>query len=156
MAGRAPRNKGACFGMPIHSRETRLVHRAFGNHESPKPRPGALNNRQLADELCAGSCTLREARRAHVQSFGTLIPHVFMGSVLAHVGRCVLQKVLGKAASRAEMLSILQTLESAMDAGDRETRNVIAISFVRDAELEPFFRLLRPHMGPKMSLQLRG
>jgi hypothetical protein len=120
-------------------------------------RRGPLNNRELADDLCADSPTLRELRRVHIQSFGTLIPHVFMGNVLEHVGHCLL-KSLGAAAasSTAEVGAILTTLEGGMTTGDRETRNVISLSFARDAELEPFFDLLRPFLGPKMMVQLRG
>jgi hypothetical protein len=120
-------------------------------------RRGPLNNRELADDLCADSPTLRELRRVHVQSFGTLIPHVFMGNVLAHVGQCLLKSMSASASnSAAEVGAILTTLEGGMTTGDRETRNVISLSFARDAELEPFFDLLRPFLGPKMMVQLRG
>ena len=124
---------------------------------NPVKRRGPLNNRELADDLCADSPTLRELRRVHVQSFGTLIPHVFMGNVLAHVGHCLL-KSMGASTSNstAEVGAILTTLEGGMTTGDRETRNVISLSFARDAELEPFFDLLRPFLGPKMTVQLRG
>jgi hypothetical protein len=119
-------------------------------------RRGPLNNRELADDLCADSPTLRELRRVHTQSFGTLIPHVFMGNVLTHVGHCLLKNMgAGAAGSAAEVGAILTTLEGGMTTGDRETRNVISLSFARDAELEPFFELLRPFLGPKMMVQLR-
>ena len=119
-------------------------------------RRGPLNNRELADDLCADSPTLRELRRVHVQSFGTLIPHVFMGNVLEHVGHCLLKSVGKASTSAVEVGAILTTLEGGMTTGDRETRNVISLSFARDAELEPFFELLRPFLGPKMMVQLRG
>ena len=115
-----------------------------------------INNLQLANDLCAVSSALREVRRVHVHSFGALVPHVFMGSVLSHVGKCLFAN-LGREPFRdcREVASILEALEDGMANGDRETRNVVAISFVRDAELEPFFGLLRPLMGPKMAVQLR-
>lgn len=116
-----------------------------------------LNNLQLANDLCAVSTTLRELRRIHVKAYGALIPHVFMASVLAHVGRCLFEGIGGDPEREcSEIASILQALEAAMADGDRETRNVVAISFVRDAELEPFFTQLRPLLGPKMRLQAGG
>lgn len=117
-------------------------------------RRGPINNLQLAENLCEISSALREARRVHVKSFGALVPHVFMGSVLAHVGRCLFEDQPHQ--DSKEIASILAVLESAFAGGDRETRNVISISFVRDAELEPFFKLLRPLMGPKLKVELRG
>lgn len=116
-----------------------------------------MNNLELADSLCAVSPLLREARRTHVKSFGTLIPHVFMGNVLAHIGACLLAvRRKASAAEGAELSGILASLERGMDAGDRETRNVIAVSFVGDGELEPFFTELRPLLGPKVGAQLQG
>ena len=132
-----------------------MIHREVGG--SPSIRPGRLNNRELVEELCAESADLREQRRTHVHSFGTLIPHVFMGNVLAHVGRCLVRGVRRDPAQPvSEVISILRTLEHGMEKGDRETRNVISISFARDAEMESFFELLRPYLGQRMKVQLAG
>jgi hypothetical protein len=116
-----------------------------------------MNNLELADNLCAVSSALRETRRAHMKSFGTLIPHVFMNDVLARVGSC-LQGGAAKADQdrSAEVARILDSLEHGMAAGDRETRNVIAISFVGDGELEPFFEALSSRLGPRVGAQRRG
>jgi len=46
-------------------------------------------------------------------------------------------------------------MEQGMAQGDRETRNAVALSFARDAELEDFFHYLRPLMGPKLRAQLK-
>jgi len=90
-----------------------------------RERRGPLNNRELADDLCADSPTLRDLRRVHVQSFGTLIPHVFMGNVLEHVGHCLLKSLGGNPAnSTAEVGAILTTLEGGMTTGRRQTRHV--------------------------------
>ena len=115
------------------------------------------NNRELADSLCAVSAALREVRKVHVRSFGTLVPHVFMSEVLARVGSCVRARGASAAEDHgAEIAGILQSLESAMDSGDRETRNVISISFAGDAELEPFFAELEPLLGPRVRAQVGG
>jgi hypothetical protein len=129
--------------------------------QQPKPlrvsRGRPMNNRELVDSLCAVSVVLREVRRTHLQSFGTLVPHVFMSDVLAHVGAClVASPVMPVADHSAEIAGILESLEYGMDAGDRETRNVISISFVGDGELEPFFPALVPLLGPKVRAQLQG
>jgi hypothetical protein len=116
-----------------------------------------INNRELADSLCAISAALRGVRKVHVRSLGTLIPHVFMSDVLACVGTCVGAR--GAAAieeHRAEVAGILQSLEHGMAGGDRETRNVIAISFAGDAQLQPFFAELEPLLGPRVRAQVGG
>ncbi|HET9580648.1 MAG TPA: hypothetical protein VFP44_22670 [Usitatibacter sp.] len=106
-----------------------------------------LSNTDLAATLCAGSPSLRELLRCHVANYGTLIPHVFMGDVLACAGRCAASEAGG---DRAELRHILDTLENGISHGDRETRNAIAISFAADAQLETFFAYLKPLMGPRM------
>ncbi len=116
-----------------------------------------MNNLELVERLCAASSTLREARRVHVQHFGTLIPHVYMATVLARVGQCLLMgSEHARAHHRDEMEGIVSALELGMKSGDRETRNVIAISFVRDGEVELFFDELRKWLGPKTLNQVRG
>ena len=122
-----------------------------------KPSGKPLNNLELVQALCAASPSLTEARRAHVQGFGTLIPHVFMGAVLARVGRCLLMgSEHALAEHKAELEGILAALELGMRTGDRETRNVIAISFVHDSEVELFFDDLKAWLGPKTLGQVSG
>lgn len=128
----------------------------FGFNRKHYSRP--MNNRELADSLCAASIALREARRRHVKSFGALIPHVFMGDVLARIGWC-LDHGADKAAPpdhEVEIAAILEALERGMFSGDRETRNVISLSFVGDGELESFFARLRPRLGPRVTAEIRG
>lgn len=121
------------------------------------PRPGRpVSNRELVEHLCDSSPSLRESLRLHVERYGTLVPHFFMEEVLVHVGRC--RDALADAASprRTELESILATLEQCFAAGDRETRNVIALSFMDDLEQEPFFSKLRPMLGPHLLAQVQG
>lgn len=117
----------------------------------------ALSNGDLVEQLCASSAALREARRRHLHSFGTLIPHIFMTDVLARVGFCLsLDRGDEASAHRTEAASILQALERGLAEGEQETRNVIAVSFVSDAEVELFFEDLRPLLGPRLLGQLQG
>lgn len=116
-----------------------------------------MTNADLVEDLCAASVALREARRVHLKSFGTLIPHVFMTAVLARVGFCLsLDRAEAMGSHREEAASILAALERALAEGERETRNVVAISFVNDGELELFFEDMRPLFGPRLSAQLLG
>lgn len=108
-----------------------------------------MSNADLIGHVCDGSQALRESRRKHVETFGTLIPHIFMTDVLARVGLCV-------RSDRAEAASILAALERGLAEGERETRNVIAVSFVNDSELEIFFEELKPLLGPRLLGQLQG
>ena len=116
-----------------------------------------MSNLELADRICEASESLLEKRRRHTKSFGTLVPHVFMGDVLAHVGACLDSARGGVVAAReVEVTAILEVLERAMDSGSRETRNVVSMSFASDGALEPFFRALRPLLGPRLTAQLQG
>lgn len=115
-----------------------------------------ISNGELVEGLCEISPVLREFRRVHVENFGTLVPHVFMGDVLAHLGMCMLDARERGAAPGPEVAAILQVLDLGMAQGDRETRNVISVSFVGDGELEPFFAHLKPWLGPRVRAQLQG
>ena len=116
-----------------------------------------MDNIELVEGLCSVSVPLREAKRLHVLAYGTLLPHVFMAEVLKRLGACLacgLTHALDE--HGPEMTGILAMLERGMDEGDRETRNVISISFSRDSETELFFDELLPLMGPKTRAQLSG
>ena len=117
-----------------------------------------MNNIELVGQLCSASVALREARRVHLRNFGVLVPHVFMTEVLARVGFCISpdRGEEGAASHRDEAGHILEVLERGLQEGERETRNVIALSFVNDSELERFFGELRPMLGPLLQGQLRG
>lgn len=120
-----------------------------------RPRRGKpISNRELAENLCAVSAALGEERQSHVNSFGTLIPHVFMANVLARVGACLRANATGEQGEEAA--GILMALERGMEDGDRETRNVISLSFASDAELESFFGVLTPMLGPRIRALLPG
>ena len=116
-----------------------------------------MDNMELVEALCAASVPLREAKRLHLAAYGTLIPHVFMSEVLARMGTC-LRSGLTHALEQhgLEMAGIIEMLEYGMAEGDRETRNVIAMSFSRDSEMELFFDELLPLLGPKTRAQLSG
>jgi hypothetical protein len=116
-----------------------------------------MTNAELVEALCAASVPLREARRVHLQTYGILIPHVFMADVLRRIGMCLgAGRLNGEAAHGPEIQGILAALERGLVDGGRETRNVIAISFTRDSELEMFFDELRPLLGPRTRAQLEG
>ena len=114
-----------------------------------------MNNLQLAEDLCASSTILREARRRHVSITAPSCP------MCSWVKSCYVGAGVERPADEAgdgtsaEISAILCTLERGMARGDRETRNVIAMSFVWDAELEPYFGRLRPLLGPKVRAQLQ-
>ena len=116
-----------------------------------------MSNTDLVGFLCSASVALREAQRLHVRNFGTLVPHIFMTDVLARVGHCLAPGIsAAEPADRDEAAHILAILERGMQEGERETRNVIALSFVNDSEMEKFFLELRPLLGPKLQGQLKG
>ena len=115
-----------------------------------------MTNVDLVEELCEVSVPLREMRRLHLRAYGTLVPHVFMADVLKHIGQCLGAQDRSTWTVPAETQHVIDVLEAGMTYGDRETRNVIAISFTRDSELELFFQQLLPMLGPKTRAQLSG
>src|SRR5690349_2138159 len=93
-----------------------------------------MDNIELVERLCEASVPLRESKRLHIAVYGTLVPHIFMAEVLKRIGVCLSSGVRHALASHGpEVLGILEVLELGMTQGERETRNVIAISFSRDS-----------------------
>jgi hypothetical protein len=115
----------------------------------------SVRNAQLAGTLCVDSIELCATHARHVALHGNLIPHAFMGDVLARAQACVMAGAAGPGPARAELERILATLENAMEGGDRETCSVIGISFVADGRREPFFAVLEPMLGPRLSALMR-
>ncbi len=113
-----------------------------------------IPNRGLAAQLCSRSPRLRAARRLHLDRYGKLIPHLFMGDVLARVGACAPALADEKAANRPEVDAILRVLELGARIGENATRDVIAVSFVDDGAAEPFFPALLPLLGPNLRAQV--
>jgi hypothetical protein len=114
-----------------------------------------MSNRDLAERLCTASAALAEARIEHLAKFGTLIPHVFMGDVLARLGECMCAD--GKAPrvrDAPEIAAILDSLEDGMESADRETRNVVATAFAAGAERQPYFAALLPLLGRRIRAEL--
>lgn len=109
-----------------------------------------ITNLELAKELGSRSAELGEALARHLEEHGTLVPHVFMTAVLDHV-----RTIASAKESRAEITAILESLELGMDAGDRETRNVISMSFLSEAEREPFYLDIAPLLGPRVRAHFR-
>jgi hypothetical protein len=121
-----------------------------------RSRDRVVDNAELVARLCADSIELSAARARHVALHGNLIPHAFMGEVLARAGACAQAGGADARKERAELEGILATLEDAMAGGHRETCSVIGISFVWDAQTEPFFAALRPMLGPRMGALVRA
>jgi hypothetical protein len=121
-----------------------------------RSRERVVDNAQLAARLCVDSVDLCAAHARHRATHGNLIPHEFMAEVLARAGACATAEDENAGHRRAELASILTTLEDAMAGGDRETCSVICISFVWDGEAEPFFPALRPLLGPRLGALVRA
>ncbi|HET9651891.1 MAG TPA: hypothetical protein VFP36_06855 [Usitatibacter sp.] len=116
-----------------------------------------MSNLELVDSLCEVSIPLREAKRVHLLAYGTLVPHIFMADVLKRIGGLLVAGAANALEThRSEIRGIADVLERGMVEGDRETRNVIAISFTRDSEVELFFDELVPLLGPRTRAQLHG
>src|SRR5687768_16198694 len=102
-----------------------------------------VNNLELAGGRWGDSAHLRQAHARHLATQGNLIPHLFMGEVLARAAACLLARTPDADARSDELSAILATLERAMAGGDRETCSVICISFIWDGEGESFFADLK-------------
>lgn len=120
-----------------------------------RSRDRVVSNVELARRLCDESMDLRAAHERHVALHGNLIPHLFMGDVLARTRACVQWRGANPESRDAELAGILAALERATEGGDRETVSVIGISFLRDAEGEPFFATLKTRLGPRLGALAR-
>ena len=120
-----------------------------------RTRDEVIGNAALAARLCVDSIEITAAHTRHVALHGNLIPHAFMGDVLARAGACAVADGAHSAHRRTELAAILATLEEGMAGGDRETCSVICISFIFDGEGEPFFPALRPFLGPRLEALVR-
>jgi hypothetical protein len=120
-----------------------------------RSRGEVIDNAQLVGRLCMDSVELCAAHARHVATHGNLIPHAFMGDVLARAGACAVAVGANSAHRGVELAAILATLESALAGGHRETCSVIGISFISDGEGEPFFAALRPLLGPRLGALVR-
>jgi hypothetical protein len=121
---------------------------------NPLPPGRPMSNHELADGLCSVSSGLREVRRVHIERYETLIPHIFMSEVLAHVG--TLCNVAADEEQIREVAAILAMLEQGMAFGSRETRSVISLSFVSDGQLEMFYAAMAPAFGPRLKREAIG
>lgn len=115
-----------------------------------RSRDRVVSNVELARRLCDESMALRDAHARHVSEHGNLIPHVFMGAVVARAKACAQWAGTNAESRQAELAGILAALERGMEGGDRETVAVIGISFLREAQGEGFFAALRPLLGPRL------
>jgi hypothetical protein len=55
-----------------------------------------------------------------------------------------------------EVEGILEVLERGLAEGERATHDVIALSFVNDAQVASFFDELLPLLGPLLKKELKG
>lgn len=109
-----------------------------------------ITNWELAAQICSWSPDLLAARRAHLDTHGRLVPHLFMADVLARVVACQDAFSDAKSRHRAELEAILDVLDSGARIGDQQTRNLITNRFLHAASTEPFFTALWPLLGPNL------
>ena len=119
-------------------------------HESGK----AINRLEFVDLLSAASPTIALARLSHVRSFGFLVHHVFLGEVLGRIGECLGSRA--RPGDAAEVQALVAAMERGIESGDPETRDLVALCFVRDGARQPFFDRLKPFIGPKLRGCLPG
>ena len=98
-------------------------------------------------------------RTEHLDDNDELLAHLLMADLLRFVGLAFGQaNTLGVTfapPSRKDVSEILDILERGLTAGNPETENAIAVSFVEDIETEPFFPELEPLLGPRVRTELQ-
>jgi len=92
-----------------------------------RSREKVVDNAQLAGRLCVDSVDLRAAHARHVATHGNLIPHAFMGDVLARAGACVVAGGAHSTDRRVELAGILATLEDC-EGDKKKAAEVLGIS----------------------------
>ncbi len=92
----------------------------------------------------------------HLADNGDRLPHILM----ADVGRFVSsyftteEAVALERPSKDELQQVLNVLGDALLDGDDETQNVVAVSFVVNLWLEPFYENLWPFLGQQILAEI--
>jgi hypothetical protein len=108
---------------------------------------------QLFADVERASPSFRRVAAEHVADNGEVLPHVLMADLLRHVGSHFQATGVARP-SRAEVEAVLAILDGAVQSGNEETANVVAVSFCEDIETESFFAELRPLLGLGLRRQL--
>lgn len=92
----------------------------------------------------------------HYRDYGELLAHVLMADLLRFVGSHFTGNALPEAPppTTREVNEILMVLDSAIATGSPDTENVIAVSFIENIEVEPFFEKLSPLLGANLRGEL--
>ena len=92
----------------------------------------------------------------HLRDNGELLAHVLMADLLRYIGSYFTRSstIGAEPPTAAEVRTMLQVLDAAMDNANSATENAIAVSFVEGIEGEPFFSRLAPLLGPRLRAEL--
>ncbi len=92
----------------------------------------------------------------HLRDNGELLAHVLMADLLRYIGSHFTRSstVPAEPPTAAEVQTMLQVLDGAMENANSATENAIAVSFIEGIESEPFFNRLAPLLGPRLRTEL--
>jgi len=107
---------------------------------------------QLFDLLTQATPSFDRVRRAHVEAYQEVLPHLLVSELLAFI-ESRFSGVLWaevEAPNMDEIRALFEVLEAGLEQGDDYTVDAIAVSFVEGIDGSPHYAELRPFFGPIM------
>jgi hypothetical protein len=111
---------------------------------------------QLFDRVVEMAPSFEAVRRAHIDAFDDLLPHLLIADVLRYLDSHFsgVRFEGAEPPTVAEMQQVLSLLDLALADGDEATQNAIAVSFVEGIEEQPHFDRLNQLLGPGLRDEL--
>jgi len=115
-----------------------------------------IDQTELISRLTAGSPETRALMAEHIDTFGEVIPHVFLGEVSRFLEELDDQTRAGNREAESLLMSVLSILETGFRDGNEDVQNMIGVSFLENvmerAIASPAFRL---RLGPLLRKDLQ-
>ena len=104
-----------------------------------------METHALFERVCIAAPAFRAVMAEHLREYGELLGHVLMADLRRFVG-----KELNRSSSHEEVRQVLLILDEALLAGNKEVKNMIAVSLLEHIATETFYRRLVPLLGANL------
>ena|SRR2546426_12836162 len=115
-----------------------------------------LTAEQLFKRITMAAPGFKAVVDEHMRDNDELLAHVLMSDLLRYIASHFtgLSTVPAVPPTAAEVRTMLQVLDAAMENANSATENAIAVSFIEGIESEPFLNRLAPLLGPRLRAEL--
>lgn len=114
-----------------------------------------IDSESFAKELAGDDANVAALLADHLNEYGELLTHVFMGDVSRYVAHLYRDRQRGTQTSRDALQAILAKIEHAARFGDEDVKELVSVSFlenlVSECAEDPSFRAL---LGPSLKREL--